>query len=34
MVMEEVTQEESIAQYLVDTTCFDENGFSFDDFVQ
>jgi len=34
MVMEETPQEESSAQYLVDTTWFDENGFSFDDFVQ
>ena len=34
MVMEEIQQDESTAQYVVDTSWFDENGFSFDDFVQ
>ena len=34
MVMEEIPQDESSAQYVVDTTWFEENGFSFDDFVQ
>jgi len=34
MVMEETPHEESSALYLVDTTWFDENGYSFDDFVQ
>ena len=34
MVMEEITPEESSAPYMVDTTWFEENGFSFDDFVQ
>ncbi len=34
MVLEEITQEESSVQYLVDTTWFEENGFSFEDIVQ
>ena len=34
MVMEEVTQEESTTTYSVDVTWFEENHYSFDDFVQ
>jgi len=34
MVMEEIQQDESTAQYVVDTSWFEENGFSFEDFVQ
>lgn len=34
MVMEEISQDESSTQYVVDTTWFDENRFSFKDVVQ
>ena len=34
MVMEEIEQEKSTTQYIVDTSWFEENGFSFADFVQ
>lgn len=32
--MEEVTHDDSSVQYVIDTTWFDENRFSFDDFIQ
>jgi hypothetical protein len=34
MVLEEIQQDESSATFVIDTTWFDENGYSFDDFVQ
>ena len=34
MVMEEIERDESTVQYVVDTSWFEENGFSFNDVVQ
>jgi hypothetical protein len=33
-MIDEITQDDSSAHYVIDTTWFEENGFSFDDFVQ